>query len=119
MQEAQKLHAEVVWRAGRLAGELAEARRDVEQLSAQARFNGATRTISDVDADMEALDNQRTALEREKETALRRQERLRFHSLHVPPPSRDVLQASALSVLLGNVSSCSNDRKPNPCGGEL
>lgn len=78
LQEAQNLHGEVVWQIDRLAIELAEARRDVQQLSTQARAGGSQRTVGDVDADMEALENQRTALEREKDTAMRKLERLRF-----------------------------------------
>lgn len=78
VQEAQKLHAEVVWRIDRLATELADAQRDVAQLSAQARSSGSPRTVGDVDADMEALENQRTGLEREKDTAMRKLERLRY-----------------------------------------
>lgn len=78
VQEAQKLHAEVVWRIDRLAAELADAQRDVAQLSAQARSSGSPRTVGDVDADMEALENQRTGLEREKDTAMRKLERLRY-----------------------------------------
>ncbi len=78
MQEAQKLHAEVVWQIDRLAVELAEAQRDVAQLTAQARSSGSARTVGDVDTDMEALENQRTALEREKDTAMRKLERLRW-----------------------------------------
>jgi hypothetical protein len=81
VQEAQKLHAEVVWRIDRLAAELADAQGDVAQLSAQARSSGSPRTVGDVDADMEALENQRTGLEREKDTAMRKLERLRS-----PPP---------------------------------
>ena len=77
LQEAQKLHGEVVWQIDRLAVDLADARRDVQQLSAQARASGSQRTVGDVDADMEALENQRTALEREKDTAMRKLERLR------------------------------------------
>ena len=81
LQEAQKLHGEVVWQIDRLAVDLADARRDVQQLSAQARVSGSQRTVGDVDADMEALENQRTALEREKDTAMRKLERLRFAPL--------------------------------------
>lgn len=76
-QEGQKLQAEVVWQIDRVAAELAEAEREVKQLAAQAGASGAARTVADVDAELEDVENQRAALERQKESVMRRQERLR------------------------------------------
>ena len=45
--------------------------------AAQGASAGSGRTVSDVDADLEALDAERAALEHRKEAAQRKQERLR------------------------------------------
>ena len=77
MQEGQQLARDVIWQLDRLAGEVASSRREITRLENQMKVAGSTRTVADVDADLEALEAARSQLERSKDEVLRKQGRLR------------------------------------------
>ena len=77
MQEGQQLMKDVIWQVDRLTGEVASATREMTRLENQMKVAGSTRTVADVDADLEALEAARNQLERSKDEVLRKQGRLR------------------------------------------
>ena len=77
LQDAQKLLAEVIWQADRLAAELAESDRAMARLASVSMSVTDTRNVADVDNDLEALENERAALEHNREQAMRKHERLK------------------------------------------
>ena len=77
LQDAQKLMAEVIWQADRLAAELAESNRSMARLASVSLTAGDMRNVVDVDNDLENLENERAALEHNREQAMRKHERLK------------------------------------------
>ena len=77
LQDAQKLMAEAVWQADRLAAELAESDRSMARLASLSLTAGDMRNVVDVDNDLENLENERAALEQHREQAMRKHERLK------------------------------------------
>lgn len=56
LQEMGKLMTEVVWPVDRLAKELAGVGKEIARLENQMRMTGSTRTVGDVDMDLEKLE---------------------------------------------------------------
>ena len=77
MQGAQKLLADVIWQADRLASELADSERAMTRQISLSASAGNTRNVADVDNDLESLENERSALEHTREQAMRKHERLK------------------------------------------
>ena len=69
---------DVVWQVDRLAGEVSSSTREITRLENQTKVAGSTRTVADVDADLEALEAARSQHERSKDEVLRKQGRLRW-----------------------------------------
>ena len=78
LQEMGKLMTEVVWPVDRLAKDLAGMGKEIARLENQMRMTGSTRTVGDVDMDLEKLEGERGAQERRKDDVLRRQTKLRY-----------------------------------------
>jgi hypothetical protein len=78
MQEIGKLMTEVVWPVDRLAKELAAADKEIVKLENQMKIAGSIRTVSDVDMDLDVLEDERGVQERRKDDILRRQTKLRY-----------------------------------------
>lgn len=78
MQEIQQVNSEVIWAADRLAGEIITMSRDITRLENRMKIAGSTRTVADVDADLESLESGRSELERRKDELLKRQARLKY-----------------------------------------
>ena len=66
-----------MWQADRLAVELAESDRAMARLASVSMSITDTRNVADVDNDLEALENERAALEHNREQAMRKHERLK------------------------------------------
>jgi len=77
VQEIGKLMTEVVWPVDRLAKDLAAAAKEIVRLENQMKIAGSTRTVSDVDMDLDVLEGERGVQERRKDDILRRQTKLR------------------------------------------
>ena len=73
----QSINSDVVWNIDRLAGEVSTAGKEVTRIENRMKITGSTRTVGDVDSDLEALDSQRADLDRKKDEILRRQSRLK------------------------------------------
>lgn len=56
LQEMGKLMTEVVWPVDRLAKDLAGMGKEIARLENQMRMTGSTRTVGDVDMDLEKLE---------------------------------------------------------------
>ncbi len=67
----------MIWQADRLAVELAESDRAMARLASVSMSITDTRNVADVDNDLEALENERAALEHNREQAMRKHERLK------------------------------------------
>lgn len=67
----------MIWQADRLAVELAESDRAMARLASVSLSVTDTRNVADVDNDLEALENERAALEHNREQAMRKHERLK------------------------------------------
>ena len=78
LQEMGKLMTEVVWPVDRLAKDLAGMGKEIARLENQMRMTGSTRTVGDVDMDLEKLEGERGAQDRRKDDVLRRQTKLRY-----------------------------------------
>ena len=77
MQDAQKLLAEVIWQADRLAAELKESDRAMARLASLSASASDMRNVADVDNDLENLENERAALEQNREQIMHKHERLK------------------------------------------
>ena len=73
----QSISSDVVWNIDRLAGEVSTAGKEVIRIENRMKISGSTRTVGDVDSDLEALESQRADLDRKKDEILRRQSRLK------------------------------------------
>ena len=77
MQELQDLRTEVVWPVDRLYTEIAQLSKEIVRLENQMKISGSTRTVADVDTDLESLESERGSKERLRDEILRKQSRLR------------------------------------------
>ncbi len=77
VQDAQKLMAEAIWPADRLAVELAESERAMGRLTSLSATAAAVRNVADVDNDLENLEGERATVEHSREQAMRKHERLK------------------------------------------
>ncbi len=73
----QSINSDVVWNVDRLAAEVSTVVKEVTRIENRMKIAGSTRTVGDVDADLEALDTERADLDRKKDEILRRQSRLK------------------------------------------
>lgn len=76
-QDAQKLMAETIWPADRLALELAESERAMGRLKSLSATAADARNVADVDNDLENLEGERATVEHSREQAMRKHERLK------------------------------------------
>lgn len=77
MQEVHQGQREVGWPIDRLVADLAGLETEIQRTENRMRIAGAARTVADVDADLESLEADRGALERQREDLVRKQSRLR------------------------------------------
>ena len=97
----QSINSDVVWNIDRLAGEVGTAGKEVTRIENRMKISGSTRTVGDVDTDLEALDSQRADLDRKKDEILRRQSRLKWVCQY---PMQSVVCCSEINFPLNNYS---------------
>ena len=84
-QDCQQLLQEVVWPLDRLATDIAASKNEAARVQNRMKIAGCTRTVADVDSELEALEAERSQLERQKDEILRKQSRLRSVACQIYP----------------------------------
>lgn len=77
LQELQQLRTDVVWPIDRLASDITQLTKEITRLENQMKVAGSTRTVADVDNDLETAESERNEKERTRDEILRKQSRLR------------------------------------------
>lgn len=67
-----------MWPVDRLASDVSQLSKDITRLENQMQIAGGTRTVADVDGELEQLDSEKSEKERARDELLRKQSRLRY-----------------------------------------